>query len=202
MKPKSCPLCPPEFSPGIVVPLAVCRRWLKSCGRAVRIYQGARLVSPEKIAIGQATQIDEGVWIFAGQGITLGCHVHLAFGSSISGGGRCEIGDFASIGAGVRLVTGSDLVDGKGLTNPTIPAALRTVRRGEVRIGKHAVIFTGSVVLPGVTVGEGAVVGAGSVVHHDLKPWVIYAGNPLVQVGRRPSATLLRLARRLNRGGG
>ncbi len=95
------------------------------------------------------------------------------------------MGDFAGLGAGVRLITGSDDPQGPGLTNPTIPEALRSVRRGHVDVGAHALIFTQSLVLPNVSIGEGAVVAAGSIVHHSLKPWMIYAGSPLVAVGIR-----------------
>jgi len=165
----------------------------------VRVFAGARLVNPERIEIGDFTQIDEGVYIFGGEGAELGCHVHLAFQSSISGGGACVIGDFAGVGAGVRIVTGTELVDGSGLTNPTIPEPYRAVKRGCVTVGPHAVIFTNSVVLPDVTIGEGAVVAAGSVVHRDLKPWAIYAGNPLTQVGVRPAERVLQLAEALRK---
>lgn len=58
-------------------------------------------------------------------------------------------------------------------------------------------IFTNSVVLPNVSIGEGAVVAAASVVHHDLKPWAIYAGHPLVQVGVRSSEPVLAKAQEL-----
>jgi galactoside O-acetyltransferase len=88
------------------------------------------------------------------------------------------------------LLTGSEEIAG-GPTNPTVPAEFRRVRRARTAVGAHALVFTNSVVLPGVTVGEGAVVAAGSVVHRDLLPWGIYAGTPLVQVGVRESAPIL-----------
>jgi len=190
---------PATFRPGETLAESVLRRWLRACGKGVRVFVGARLVNPERIAIGDSTQIDEGVCLFAGEGVELGCHVHLAFLSSISGGGSCVVGDFAGVGAGVRLITGTDVVDGSGLTNPTVPAAYRAVRRGRVVVGPHAVVFTNSVVLPNVTIGEGAIVGAGSVVHRDLKPWGIYAGSPLTQVGVRPRDRVLELAKDLLR---
>lgn len=152
---------------------------------------------PERVAVGDYSQIDEGVRIFAGEGVTIGRHVHLAFAGSISGGGRCLIHDFAGLGAGVRLITGTDVVDAGGLTNPTIPAPLRTVVRGSIEVGAHAVIFTNSVVWPNVSIGEGAVVAAGSVVHHSLKAWAIYAGYPLVQVGIRSAEIVLKKAQEL-----
>ena len=190
-------ILPPELQSGGLVSESVLRGSLRRCGRGVRVFQGCRLVSPEAIELGDFTQVDEGVLLFAGEGIVLGRHVHLAAASTISGGGRCVIGDFAGIGVGVRLVTGTEVVDGNGLTNPTIPPAYRVVQRGAVVIGAHAVIFTNCVVLPGAIVGEGAVVGAGSVVHRDLKAWGIYAGNPLVQVGTRPADTIRALAEQL-----
>jgi galactoside O-acetyltransferase len=192
-------ILPPELREGGLVSESLLRHCLKRCGRGVRVFQGCRLVSPEAIELGDFCQVDEGVLLFAGEGIAVGRHVHLAAASSISGGGRCVLGDFAGIGVGVRLVTGTEVVDGAGLTNPTVPSSYRAVQRGSVVIGAHAVIFTNSVVLPSVLVGEGAVVAAGSVVHRDLKPWGVYAGNPLVQIGTRPAERILALAEQLLR---
>lgn len=188
---------PRELSPGRLLPEALLRARLKHCGQRVKIYAGCRVFPAEHLSVGDDSQIDEGVWIFAGEGVSIGRHVHLAFGCSISGGGRCEIDDFAGFGAGVRLLTGTEEIGGDGLTNPTIPSAFRAVRRGKIFVGAHALVFTNSIVWPDVTIGEGAIVAAGSVVHHDLKPWGIYAGNPLVQVGVRPKEIILDQARRL-----
>jgi galactoside O-acetyltransferase len=187
---------PPEFQPGELLPLEMIRQFLRSCGEGVKIYKGCRLVPPERISIGDFSQIDEDVRIFAGRGIEIGRHVHFAIGSSITGGGSCIIHDFVGIGAGTRLVTGTELLEG-GLTNPTIPSHLRVVSRQTVEVRAHALIFTNSVIFPGVTVGEGAVVSAGSLVHHDLKPWAIYGGAPLVQIGVRSRESVLEKTRAL-----
>jgi len=191
---------PPEFAPGQLMAWEELRRHLRACGAGVKVWRGCRILPPGLVSLGEGAQIDEGVMIFAGGGVEVGRRAHLAFGSSISGGGTCRIGDFAGIGAGTRLITGSDNPDGSGLTNPTIPPEWRSVARGHLEIGAHALIFTGSVVFPGVTVGEGAVAAAGSLVHKDLKPWTLYAGNPLVAVGVRPSGRILELAGRLGAG--
>ena len=188
---------PPEVRPGEILPVESLSQFLKACGPGARVFRGCRLVGADRIQIGGHSQIDEGVWIFAGEGVEIGDYVHMAFGSSISGGGRCIIHDFVGIGAGVRLITGTDLTDGEGLTNPTVPERYRRVRRGTVEIGAHAVVFTNTVVFPGVTIGEGAVVAAGSLVHRSLSAWGIYAGNPLVQIGVRPSDKILGLANEL-----
>ena len=192
--------CPPEFQTRECLPEAVLRHWLKACGKAVRIFKGARIINPERVEFGDHSLVDEGAYLFAGQGIRIGRHVHLAFNSSIYGGGTCELGDFVGIGVGARLVTGTDLPD-RGLTNPTIPPEHRAVSRQRVEVRPYAVVFTNSVVFPGVTIGEGAVVSAGSVVHKDLRPWTVYGGNPLVPIGVRSRDLIIeqteRLARRL-----
>jgi galactoside O-acetyltransferase len=188
---------PPEFADGELLPPETAAQWLRACGIGTKIFRGCRLVGAASIEIGRYSQIDEGVWIFAGEGLRIGNHVHLAFASSISGGGRCVVRDFVGIGAGVRLITGTELADGSGLTNPTIPDSYRRVHRGRIEIGAHAILFTNATVLPDVTVGEGAVVAAGSIVHRNLPPWGVYAGNPLVQIGVRPKETALRLAKEL-----
>ncbi|MCL5097696.1 MAG: acyltransferase [Candidatus Omnitrophica bacterium] len=185
---------PIEFEAGEILPAAMVQQWLKAAGKGIKIYRGCRVYPPDRVSIGDYSQIDEGVRIFAGEEVVIGRHVHLAFGCSISGGGRCVIHDFAGIGAGVRLITGSELSDGRGLTNPTIPDELRAVKRSFVEVGAHAVVFTNSVVFPGVKIGEGAVVAAGSLVHHDLNEWGIYAGQPLIQIGTRPKEVILKQA--------
>ncbi len=188
---------PPELAKGELIAEALLRRFLKRCGVGVKVFKRCRLFPPQHVAVGDYSQIDENVWVFAGQGVAIGKFTHLAFGSSISGGGECAIGDFVGIGAGVRLVTGTEIVDQGGLTNPTAPAHLRTVSRGHVSIRDHAVVFTNSVVFPNVEIGEGAVVSAGSIVHHDLKPWTIYGGNPLVAIGIRDRDEVLHRAGQL-----
>lgn len=48
----------------------------------------------------------------------------------------------------------------------------------DVRIGKHAHIGMGSIVMPGVTIGDGAIIGAGSLVTKDIPPYALAVGNP------------------------
>lgn len=187
---------PPELAPGTLVNAASLQSALKACGRSLRIFTGCRLVPPDRISIGDFTQVDEGVRIYAGEGVDIGRHVHLAFDASISGGGRCRIEDHVGIGAGVRIITGTEEIHG-GLTNPTVPPEFRRVRRSHVHIGAHALVFTNAIILPGVTIGEGAIVSAGALVHKDLKPWSIYAGNPLVIIGTRDPEPILKAAREL-----
>ena len=121
-----------------------------------------------------------------GTGVEIGSWVHIASFASITGGGAARIGDFATISSGSRLFTGTDIPDGSGLVNSTIPADLRAVVRSSVELGDHAFVGANCVVLPGVTIGEGAVVAAGAVVTHDVDPYCVVAGVPARVVAQRP----------------
>lgn len=173
------------------------RHSLAECGKDIKVYQGCRIISPSFVKIGSYSQIDEAVFIFGGLGTSLGRYVHLAFHSSISGGGECDIEDFVSIGTGVKIITGTDIPAEDGLNNPTVPPRYRRVDRAKVCIRSHAIIFTNSIIFPGVTIGEGAVVSAGSLVHRNLKPWIVYGGNPLVALGNREKSEILKQASEL-----
>ncbi|MCF7669979.1 MAG: acyltransferase [Verrucomicrobia bacterium] len=170
------------------------RRNLKYAGKGLKVFKGSRLFPPEVISVGESTRIDEGVFIYGGAGVDIGCNVHIAAGAAIIGGGECRIGDFAGISARALIITGLEDINSGKPTNPTVPPECRVVKRGKVSVGAHAVVFAGAIVLPNVEIGEGAVVAAGAIVHHDLKPWRVYAGNPLVQVGARREGDIKKIA--------
>jgi acetyltransferase-like isoleucine patch superfamily enzyme len=86
------------------------------------------------------------------------------------------------------FVSGTDVMDGSGLTGPTIPDRWRAVRRGSIHIGRHAVMGANVVVHPDVTIGEGTIVGSQSLVTKDLPRWSICVGVPARVVRRRESA--------------
>lgn len=95
------------------------------------------------------------------------------------------------------MFTGTDVTDGSGLVNSTIPAELRAVERSHVQLEDHSFVAANAVVLPGVTVGEGAVIGAGAVALDDVEPWTINVGQPCRAVKERPRERLLALGERL-----
>jgi galactoside O-acetyltransferase len=170
---------------------------LASHGSDVRIFEWARLIDAKAISVGSHVVIDDFVLVQGGAGTQIGDHVHLASFCSLTGGGRTVLGNFAGISSGVRLMSGSDVMDGTGLTGPTVPATMRSVVRSFVAVGEHAVVGANAVVQPGVTIGTGAIVGSGAVVLSDLEPWTINVGVPSRPVGVRPSARVLELARSL-----
>jgi acetyltransferase-like isoleucine patch superfamily enzyme len=168
-----------------------------ACGDDVTIYELVRILDPERISVGSHVIVDDFVFVDGGGGVEIGSHVHIASFVCVIGGGRTTIADFAGLATGTRLITGTDDFDGSGLTGPTIPDRWRSVTRGEIHVGRHAVVGANSVVLPNVTVGEGAIVGAGSVVTKDVEPWTIAVGSPARPVKERPRETIERYEREL-----
>ena len=77
------------------------------------------------------------------------------------------------------------------MTKPMIPVELRGIYGGKVLLKKHAIVGSGSTVLPGVTVGEGSAVGTMSLVSKDIKSWTINIGIPCKEIKER-SKELLR----------
>lgn len=168
-----------------------------SCGEDVTIYGWVRITQPARIDVGDHVIVDDFVFLQGGDGLRIGSHVHIASFVSITGGGRATVGDFVGISAGARVMTGSDIPDGSGLTGPTIPPEMRPVHRGQTVLDTHSFVGANAVIMPGVHVGEGAVVGAQAVVLGDVEPWTINVGIPARTVKERPRERMLEQAEQL-----
>lgn len=168
-------------------------------GQDVVIWPTAKIVSPDVISLGDAVIIDDFVFLMGGAKTRIGSFVHIASFTSITGGGEFEMEDFAGLSSGVRVFTGNDDYLGSCLTGPTVPFPYRVPIRSFVRIKKHAVIGSNTVILPGVVVGEGAVVGANSLVKKDCKPWTVYAGSPTRELRSRQREKIIELEAELHR---
>lgn len=162
-------------------------------GPNITIYEPTTFAQTNNIYLKGNSIIAEYCWILGGLGLHIGNFIHIASHVSLAGGGITIIEDFCSLSAGVRFVSGTDLADGSGLVNSTIPPAYRGVERGFIHLKKHSFVATNVIVFPGVTIGEGAVVGAGSIVTKDVEPWTINIGYPLKPIKRRPKEEILRL---------
>jgi acetyltransferase-like isoleucine patch superfamily enzyme len=163
----------------------------KSLGENVRIFEPVAIMKPEMISIANHVILSEFAYINGGAGLFIGNHVHIAAHSSISGGGFFVMEDFTGISAGVRIVTGSALFNGEGLTSPTLPEKFQAVKRSYVIIRKHATLASGVIVHPGVIIGEGTIVGSGSVVTKDTEPWSIYMGIPAKKIKERDKSKII-----------
>lgn len=157
-----------------------------SVGIDVRIDAAARFYSADRIEIGSHTRIDAFCVLSAGKGgIRIGNHVHIAAHGYIAGAGRIELEDFANISGRVSIYSSNDDYSGATLTGPTVPEELKAVEVAPVRVGRHVIVGSGSVILPGVTIEEGAAVGAVSIVKRDVEPFTIVAGPDARVIGTR-----------------
>jgi acetyltransferase-like isoleucine patch superfamily enzyme len=166
-------------------------------GQNVTLYPYVVFVNPSNIHIKDHVIISEFCWLHGGLKTIIGNFIHISYFSSIAGGGLCIFEDFVGLSAGVRVITGSELIHGEGLTNPAVPREFRAVSRSFVHLEKHVFLASDVVVHPGVTIGEGAVIGSNSVVTKDIEPWTINVGIPAKPVGKRPSEKMKRLEERL-----
>ncbi|BDR96154.1 acyltransferase [Proteus mirabilis] len=156
----------------------------KKIGTNCKISTKASIYRPEEIEIGNDCRIDDFV-ILSGK-IHLKNNIHIAAFCNLSAG-ECSIlfEDFSGLAYGCHVFTGSDDYSGRTMTNPTIPLKYKNLKEKNIIIGKHAIIGTNSIIMPGVTIAEGTAVGALSMVTKSTKPWGIYFGNPAKRIKER-----------------
>jgi galactoside O-acetyltransferase len=163
----------------------------KHLGRNVKIGSLVSIHRPEDISIGDNSRIDDFCAISGN--ITIGRNVHIAVHSSlVASSEELIMRDFSGIAFGCHLFTSSDDYTGNSLTNPTVPAAYKSVTNGRITLGRHVIIGTGSIVFPGVEIAEGCAIGASTLVTKSTTPWGIYVGNPARRIRER-SRELLHL---------
>ena len=138
------------------------------------------------IRIGSRVRIDDFCVLSAGNGgIVIGDHIHIAVFSSLIGAGCITLHDYANVSSRVAIYSSTDDFSGAAMTNPTVPSEYTGVTHAPVEIGRHVVIGSGSVILPGVTLAEGVAVGALTMVSLDCAAFGIYAGVPARRIGER-----------------
>lgn len=157
-----------------------------SVGECVQISDRASFYGTARIALGSNVRIDDFSVLSAGiGGISIGQHVHIAVYSSLIGAGKITLSDFCNISSRVSIYSSNDDYSGATMTNPTVPSDYTGVTHADVLLGKHVIVGSGSVILPGVTLEDGVAVGALSLVNGDCKAFGIYAGNPVRRVKER-----------------
>jgi acetyltransferase-like isoleucine patch superfamily enzyme len=163
----------------------------KHVGKNVLISNKASLYNLEKISVGDHSRIDD-FCVLSGE-ITIGRNVHItAFNNLLAGRARIVLHDFSTLAFGCHIVAQSDDYSGETLTNSTIPAEYKNEISQAVSIGRHAILGTGSIVLPGVTIGNGVSAGAATLFTSDAQEWSIYVGSPARRIKSR-SQELLKL---------
>ena len=185
------------LDPGYFTESDLSQLGFKSLGTNILIARDSIFVGVKNISIGSNVRIDSNVTFASISGaLTIGNYVHIGGGSHINCTAGVSIGDFVAISQGVKIYSASDDYSGDFMTNPTVPKHLRRDQLGEIKIDRHVIIGSGSVVLPGVHLAEGAAIGALSVVKSDVPEFTIFAGSPAKFIRKR-SRNVLDLSREL-----
>ena len=168
----------------------------RSVGKEVRISRKASIYRPERVSLGDHVRIDDFCVISAGDGgVVIGNFIHIGAYTSIIGGGEVVLEDFANISSRVSIFSSNDDYSGAAMTGPMVPAEWTNIDRAEVRIGRHAIVGCGAIILPGADVGDGVAIGALSLVKSSCEPFGTYCGTPARRTGTR-DRHLLELERR------
>jgi galactoside O-acetyltransferase len=155
-------------------------------GENVQISDLASFYNTANIELGNNVRIDDFCVFSAGiGGISLGNYVHIAIGCSLMGAGKITISDFSALSSRVAVYSSNDDYSGAKMTNPTVPSQYSGVIHADVFLGKHVIVGSGSVILPGVTIERGVAVGALSLIKKDCKEFGIYVGNPAQRIKER-----------------
>lgn len=156
---------------------------LKSFGKNVLISRKASIYGAAMISIGDHVRIDD-FCILSGK-ISIGSYVHISAYTALYGKSGIDIADFVTISGRVLVYSENDDYSGEFMTNPTLPSGFTNVKGAKVIFEKHAIVASGSIVLPGVIFAEGSCAGAMSLVKNNLESWVIYAGVPAIRIKER-----------------
>ncbi|WP_104763729.1 acyltransferase [Helicobacter aurati] len=164
---------------------------LQEYGENVLISRKASLYNVSDIRIGSHVRIDDFV-ILSGK-ITIHNFVHIgAFSVLIGGNEGIEIQDFTGVSLGCKILSSSDDFSGNTLSNPMIPKEFKNVQSVKITLQKHALLGSGSVVLPNSGgLAQGVSVGALSLVTRPTKPFGIYFGNPAKRILEREKNLLV-----------
>jgi len=179
------------FNQGYYQTIELRKMGFKYVGENVQIAKNCTIIGLENITLGNNIRIDNGVTLACASGsLFVGNFIHIGCNCYINSIGGVELSDFSGLSQGVRIYSGSDDYSGKMLTSPMVPKELSEVIIKPVLIGRHVIIGSGSVILPGVNIGEGSAVGALSLVTKSLDEWGMYFGAPAKKIKKRQKGLL------------
>lgn len=163
-----------------------------SLGEDVFLSDKASFYNCRHIRLGSRVRIDDFCVLAAGEGgIEIGDYVHVGVSSSLIGRGCITMESFSGLSSRVSIYSSSDDYSGASLTNPMVPEQYKCVLHADVHLGRHVIVGSGSVVLPGAVLEEGVAVGALSLINKRCESFGIYLGNPARRIGERKRDLLL-----------
>lgn len=161
----------------------------KSVGKEVFVSRKASIYGASDIILGNCVRIDD-FCILSGR-IEVGNYIHIAAYTALYGGVEgIFIDDFVNLSSRVCVYSVSDDYSGESMTNPMVPEEYKMVQSAPVKIKKHVIIGSTSVVLPGTILEEGSSFGAFSFINNDSEPWSRNIGIPCKKAGNRSKRLL------------
>jgi len=155
-------------------------------GTDVQISDKATFYGAARIHIGSHVRIDDFCVLSAGVGgIEIGDRIHIAVYTALIGAAKITLSDFCNLSSRVSIYSSSDDYSGATLTNPTVPDEYKNVHHAPVYLGRHVIVGSGSVILPGITLEDGVAIGALSLVTKNCESFGIFAGNPARRIKER-----------------
>lgn len=149
----------------------------RGLGKGVLLSDKAAIYQPELIQLEDRCRIDD-FCVVSGR-VSIGKNVHIAVFCNVAGGEKgIVMEDFSGLAYGVQVFTQSDDYSGRTLTNPTVADHYKRETKLAIRIGRHSIVGTSSIIVPGASLAEGTAVGAFSLVTAPTEPWGIYVGIP------------------------
>lgn len=165
---------------------------LKECGEGVKVFPTAKIVSPQRVKVGDHTRFCDYCFIHPEQGeVEIGRYCDFEPYALIWGSGKLKIGDFVNFGPGMKIMGNMyDYRDGD-ISVGTVEETHKGIIEGDLVIEDHVYFGSDVTVLANVhKIGEGAFIGAQALVNCDLEPWGIYVGSPARKIGERPKGAL------------
>ena len=160
-------------------------------GRNVLISDKASIYNPSRISIGDFSRIDDFSIISAGNGgIEIGRNVHIASFSSLIGAEKITLADFSGLSSRVSIYSSSDDYSGAAMSNPTVPNKYTKVSNRPIYIGRHALVGSGSIILPGANLADGSCLGALSLLTKKTEDNSTYSGCPAKLIKKRKTGFL------------
>jgi len=162
----------------------------KRLGKNVKVSASASVYDHHEIEIGDNSRIDD-FCILSGK-IRLGRNVHIAVFCNLAGGSEgIHMDDFSGLAYSCTVISQTDDYSGATMSNPTVPDQYKKEIKRAVYIGRHCIVGTNSLIMPGVHLAEGSSVGAMSMVTKSTEPWSIYFGVPAKRLKSRKKDLLL-----------
>ncbi|KAA6101327.1 MULTISPECIES: acyltransferase [unclassified Pantoea] len=182
-----CIVSTEPFNPGYYTEHELNSFGFKHVGRQVMVAKNCTIIGLHNITLGDHVRIDGfSTLVAAGDGyLTLGSYIHIGGYCAVLAGAGVEMEDFSGLSQGVKIYSKSDDYSGEFMTNPTVPAHLTGVTSGKVVLGRHVIVGSQSIIMPGLTLAEGTAVGANSLITRDTEAWSIYFGSPAKKINSR-----------------